>query len=87
MMVLLAIWLPWTIRDWSYFNTVTSLGKIYIIQGDKLHEEMKSDMGRRGFAFVSGMTFLFHMLPYGLVGPKVNRSAIPSFRQTFYHVI
>ena len=36
------IWLPWTIRDWSYFNTVTSLGKIYIIRGDKLHEKMGS---------------------------------------------
>ncbi len=42
MMVLLAIWLPWTIRDWSYFNTVTSLGKIYIIHDDKSHEEMES---------------------------------------------
>ena len=42
MMVLLAIWLPWTIRDWSYFNTVISLGKIYTIQDVKLHEEMES---------------------------------------------
>jgi len=40
MMVLLAIWLPRTGRDWPYFNTVTSPGKIYIIQGDKLHEKM-----------------------------------------------
>ncbi len=40
MMVLLAIWLPRTGRDWSYFNTVTSLGKIYIIQDDKLHDQM-----------------------------------------------
>jgi len=42
MMVLLAIWLPRTGRDWPYFNTVTSLGEIYIIQGDKLHEEIES---------------------------------------------
>ena len=41
MMVLLAMWLPRTGRDWPYFNTVTSLGKIYIIQSDKLHEKMK----------------------------------------------
>ena len=40
MMVLLAMWLPRTGRDWPYFNTVTSLGKIYIIQSDKLHEKM-----------------------------------------------
>jgi hypothetical protein len=40
MMVLLAIWLPRTGRDWPYFNTVTSLGKIYIIQDDILHEKM-----------------------------------------------
>ena len=42
MMVLLAIWLPRTGRDWPYFNTVTSFGKIYIIQDAKLHEKMKS---------------------------------------------
>jgi len=42
MIVLFAIWLPRTGRDWLYFNTVTSPGKIYIIQGDKLHDQMKS---------------------------------------------
>jgi hypothetical protein len=26
-------------------------------------------------------------LPHGLGGPKVNRSAAPSLRQTFYHII
>jgi hypothetical protein len=28
---------------------------------DRLHSKMKSDVGRRGFAFVSGMTFPFDM--------------------------
>jgi len=41
MMVLLAIWLPWTIRDWSYSNTATSLGKDNTFPDDKLHEKME----------------------------------------------
>jgi hypothetical protein len=44
MMVLFVIWLPWTIRDWSYSNTVTSLGKDNNFPYEKLHEKMNYAM-------------------------------------------
>ncbi len=46
MMVLLAIWLPWNIWEWSYFNTVTTLGKIYVFEDEIFHKKMKCYSGR-----------------------------------------
>jgi hypothetical protein len=31
---------PWAIRDWSYFSTVTLLGKDNTFPNDMLHEKM-----------------------------------------------
>jgi hypothetical protein len=32
---------PWAIRDWSYFSTVTLLGKDNAFPNDMLHEKME----------------------------------------------
>jgi len=32
---------PWAIRDWSYFSTVTLLGKDNALPNDMLHEKME----------------------------------------------